>query len=231
MLVKRAQRQEVKSLVMLKIAAAKVMLRRGVDPSLIDGMLKYGKEKRAFALNLRDSSVLSAIAGMGIGGAAGGLHGLYYPDEDEEGKPKSRMDSVLAHGLGGAALGGIGSVARSLIYNHLAQVGDESEVDLGYASTAGPAPIPITYNEDAATAAGAIMGAGLGGVVGWMNPGYDVKGKRRNRLQALLVAGAGGAALGGIGSKVRGMLYDHLEAPPNAGSIGGAPPIGSNNIR
>lgn len=207
MLVKRAQQQEVKSLVMLKIAAAKVMLRRGVDPSLINGMLKYGKEKRAFALNLQDSSVLSAIAGMGIGGAAGGLHGLYYPDEDEEGKPKSRMDSVLAHGLGGAALGGVGSVARSLIYNHLAQVG-APEVDLGYGSTAESAP--ITYNEDAATAAGAIMGAGLGGVAGWMNPGYDVKGKRRNRLQALLVAGAGGAALGGIGSKVRGMLYDHL---------------------
>lgn len=112
MLVKRAQRQETQSLVMLKVAAAKVMLRRGVNPSLIDAMLKLGREKRSFATDPGTAT----LAGAAIGGLGGGVYGYMDPGEDENGKKRSRLNAMLSSGLIGAGLGGAAGGLGSLVY-------------------------------------------------------------------------------------------------------------------
>ena len=118
MLVKRAQRQETQSLVMLKVAAAKVMLRRGVNPSLIDAMLKLGREKRSFATDPGTAT----LAGAAIGGLGGGVYGFMDPGEDENGKKRNRLNAMLSSGLIGAGLGGAAGGLGSLAYDPKATV-------------------------------------------------------------------------------------------------------------
>ena len=104
MAVNRAQQQEVQSLVMLKVAAAKVMLQRGFDPSLIDVMLKSGRDKRAIS----SDPLTMALIGAAAGGGLGGLSGLIAPGYAARGKRRSRLDAMFSRGAGGVVLGGIG---------------------------------------------------------------------------------------------------------------------------
>ena len=117
MYVKRAQQQERRSLVMLKVAAAKVMLRRGVDPSLINVMLKSGREKRAIS----SDPLTMALIGAAAGGGLGGLSGLIDPGYAAMGKRRSRLAAMFSRGAGGAAIGGIGSGLGSLAYGELSK--------------------------------------------------------------------------------------------------------------
>lgn len=113
MLVKRAQRQEVKSLVMLKVAAAQIMLKRGVNPSLIDAVLQSGGEKRAFS---RDP-LAAVLGGAALGGLGGGMHGFVNPGEDDKGKKRDRVETMLAQGLLGAGIGGTAGGLGSMAFN------------------------------------------------------------------------------------------------------------------
>ena len=113
MLVKRAQRQEVKSLVMLKVAAAQIMLKRGVNPFLIDAVLQSGGEKLAFS---RDP-LAAVLGGAALGGLGGGMHGFVNPGEDEKGKKRDRVETMLAQGLLGAGIGGTAGGLGSMAFN------------------------------------------------------------------------------------------------------------------
>jgi len=97
-LIKKAQ--EVKSLVMLKVAAAKVMLGRGVDPSLIATMLKFSKDKTP--LNLTSAT----LAGAAAGGLGGGLSSLSASADARW--PAATLARVMAGIVGGGLTGRAG---------------------------------------------------------------------------------------------------------------------------
>ena len=176
MAVNRAQQQEVQSLVMLKVAAAKVMLQRGFDPSLIDVMLKSGREKRAIS----SDPLTMALIGAAAGGGLGGLSGLIAPGYAARGKRRSRLDAMFSRGAGGVALGGIGGGIGgglgSLDYSALRKaVAEVTGGAVGGTTTGGTTGGTTTGGT---TTGGAAGGTPTGGTAGsqtsYLGTGLDV---------------------------------------------------------
>ena len=225
----------------------------GMLSTLLGAGLVRGSRAAVDALNAGDLSAtqraaIGAGALGGIGSALGGIYGAINPGHEDEKrlddgtlqrKQKSRLLGAL-HGMGfGALSGGAAGAATGLLGKSAsesnAQAGQQAPAKEPWSPEAqkGLRDLGIIAGTTAAhSLGGGLVGAGLGGLYGAINPGHDVVEengkqtlKRRSRLQGAFNYGMPLGVVGGLygasrGPGAAGNIIKKMDSPKTAFDLG-----------